>query len=213
MSVTAPTRPAVMTTQNRNDVAASDPCNGSELHPHGEQFASVTELAQREAQLTQLFGPPPPPEVRARRRRESQSTRLADVCGPCGIHLAPGDAVYVGRVGRPSLFGWSWRRVVTCEACARGGPYERGACAHCHRPVHRVRGAGSRFCCKRCQWLAASATRTARGAAGRAKACTICGRTFTAPRLDARTCSPACRQRAYRLRHPPRRRQHGALNR
>ena len=33
--------------------------------------------------------------------------------------------------------------------------------------------------------------------------CETCGREFTARRNDARYCSPACRQKAYRDRHAP----------
>ena len=39
-----------------------------------------------------------------------------------------------------------------------------------------------------------------RNGSGRCIACGICGRAFTAPRSDARYCSPACRQSAYRER-------------
>ena len=42
--------------------------------------------------------------------------------------------------------------------------------------------------------------RSARAAAARAdKTCEACGRPFTPKRVDARTCSPACRQKLYRL--------------
>ncbi len=34
----------------------------------------------------------------------------------------------------------------------------------------------------------------------REKSCEICGEPFPASRIDAKTCSPACRQRAYRRR-------------
>jgi len=32
------------------------------------------------------------------------------------------------------------------------------------------------------------------------KTCEVCGEQFTATRRDAKTCSPACKQKAYRQR-------------
>jgi len=42
-----------------------------------------------------------------------------------------------------------------------------------------------------------SRTHTARD---REKVCGVCGEEFTAKRVDAKTCSPACKQKAYRRR-------------
>jgi hypothetical protein len=56
-------------------------------------------------------------------------------------------------------------------------------------------------CSDRCATLAHGARRRARLEAARAdRVCEQCGATFDPPRSDARTCSPACRQKAYRAR-------------
>lgn len=131
--------------------------------------------------------------------------RYADVCGKCGATIPPDAPVALNQRVRKS--GASLCHQTTlCLTCAaywmeKARP-QRETCRQCQRPIYRRRWNCRRFCCDRCAWLAASATRTARGAAERAKHCVVCGQSFTAPRRDARTCSPACRQRAYRQRRP-----------
>ena len=67
-------------------------------------------------------------------------------------------------------------------------------CVTCGRPVVTVPPHGQRknvSCCRRCRDLAYRRPRTER-------ACAVCGTEFLPSRSDARYCSQACRQRAYR---------------
>lgn len=137
--------------------------------------------------------------------REAQ--RDARVCGNCGAAIPPDAPIALQQLYRGPGAGLG-SELTTCLSCAtpwieRARPY-REACPHCRRQVYRRRFTGRLFCSDRCRWLAASAKRSARRAVLRTKPCAVCSRSFMPPRRDAVTCSPACRQRAYRQRHHPR---------
>jgi hypothetical protein len=74
----------------------------------------------------------------------------------------------------------------------------RGWCVECGRRLST--GGGSRaFCSDRCRWTYHNRLRGARIAARRGKmVCEVCGARFIPKRRDAKTCSPACRQKKYR---------------
>ncbi len=72
-------------------------------------------------------------------------------------------------------------------------------CARCNRSLYVVTAtpyketySRSYFCSDHC--------RTASRPAQKQIACEVCEASFTPKRADAKTCSPACRQRAYRSR-------------
>ena len=124
--------------------------------------------------------------------------------------------------------GWRWCLITMCEGCGRKfrqptppltvngvsvamPPDTRrwleAECEECGRPVvfglmrrHR------RFFCSRCcankhNVRPHNARRAERRAAAReGLTCAVCDTTFNPSRSDARYCSAACRQRAYRLR-------------
>jgi len=56
------------------------------------------------------------------------------------------------------------------------------------------------FCSERCAKRCYRAKDRKRRAEQRLKECAVCRETFEATRSDAKTCSPACRQTAYRRR-------------
>lgn len=134
-------------------------------------------------------------------RRSLDAQRYAEICGRCGSAIPSGAPIALQQraysAGRVTA-------VMCCVSCAERwlGQHRppQESCPHCRRPVYRRRPHGRLFCCDRCAWLAASARRRARTALRREKACAVCGHSFTAMRVDARTCSPACRQRDYRRR-------------
>lgn len=132
--------------------------------------------------------------------REIDVRRYAEICGRCGAAIAPDAPVALRQ--RAYCAGRA-KAITSCVSCAerwlaqQHPPQE--SCPHCRRPVYR-RPHGRLFCCDRCAWLAASARRRARTAPRREKACAVCGRVFTASRVDARTCSSSCRQRDHRRR-------------
>ena len=81
-----------------------------------------------------------------------------------------------------------------------------GPCGTCGQVMTVVEGAGQYFrrlhlfCSGRCRGLHYNHVRSERGARAREKVCAVCGEEFTAKRADAKTCSPACKQKAYRRR-------------
>ena len=56
------------------------------------------------------------------------------------------------------------------------------------------------FCSDRCQQAYQNQLRKDKRAEERKKVCKVCGEEFTATRRDAKTCSKACKQQAYRGR-------------
>jgi endogenous inhibitor of DNA gyrase (YacG/DUF329 family) len=83
-------------------------------------------------------------------------------------------------------------------------------CATCARPVwcwaQRTRRI---FCSRRCEWTHYNRRQQARRAAARpSRPCAVCTRPFVPRRGDATTCSPACRQRAYRQRQQQQHSEH-----
>jgi predicted nucleic acid-binding Zn ribbon protein len=158
----------------------------------------------------------------ARRAREH-----VDTCGACGRSLLPGEPVHFGTevyVGFPPIRWWRWaysplvcqpryQRTVLCGSCApewlspNKGSVVAQLCARCERPmVYRLTAATMRrtFCTEACGRAyhdrLRNQRRKERGAVEREKACEVCGKGFTATRKDARTCSPSCKQKAYRQR-------------
>jgi hypothetical protein len=56
------------------------------------------------------------------------------------------------------------------------------------------------FCSNACERAYKAQLRRERRAEARKKICEVCDEEFTATRLDAKTCSDGCRQKAYRRR-------------
>jgi hypothetical protein len=88
-----------------------------------------------------------------------------------------------------------------CTRCAKGRPGRPARCGGCGREYLLDwdcprRSRYRHYCCHECYLL----HRRRKGDAARHKACAVCGAAFDAPRSDAVTCSPKCRQKAYRLR-------------
>jgi hypothetical protein len=81
--------------------------------------------------------------------------------------------------------------------------YREAPCAGCGRPTirdHEHRNRKHTFCSQPCEVAYHNAARTKRAAFARRKVCEVCEEPFTATRRDAKTCSPACKQKAYRRR-------------
>jgi hypothetical protein len=81
------------------------------------------------------------------------------------------------------------------------------ACATCERPVvyqltrrddYKVRPV---FCSYRCEYTYHNRRRSRREQHLRQKVCEVCAKEFTATRAHTKTCSPACKQKAYRERN------------
>ncbi len=140
-----------------------------------------------------------------------------DVCGRCGLALAAEDTAW--RVRERVTRG----QVVSTNVCRECAPeyarepepftyegrrwllYEPEPCEVCGRGVvwlYRPHWRRHRCCSDRCSARRYNRPRDEASAQAREKVCGVCGEAFTATRADAKTCSPACRQKAYRLRRP-----------
>jgi hypothetical protein len=149
--------------------------------------------------------------ARARERfaRATGAKATAEACGLCGRAVAASETVVIHSipVGRGRSF------VPVCAECGRLGERrdEAQPCYWCDRPVFmlyevwaaRPRRSGV-FCCDRCRskWHNRRHSQVRKQQRQRylAKTCEVCGEEFTAKRVDAKTCSPACKQKAYRRR-------------
>ncbi|MFD7982121.1 hypothetical protein ACFV4M_01910 [Kitasatospora indigofera] len=121
---------------------------------------------------------------------------------------------------------WARRTLLICPTCYAKPPLERATskvrwhrlhaelggvlppapCLHCGRLV--VRGADVRLkrvtCSKACS---TALGRVSSGNVGPGRPCAGCGAAITTGRADSKFCGSACRQRAYRRRLTPDRRQ------
>ncbi len=142
--------------------------------------------------------------------RYRDSSRYGKTCAICGGDIGARFAIRVSlRFYNPNgFFGpfWGSQAGLACTSHkdllskVRLKGRELLQCTHCGRDVFtwgkNPRG-GKFFCCDRCEWNHYNA---------RAKAkpephiCKVCGNEFIPPRKDAITCSPKCRQKAYRDR-------------
>jgi hypothetical protein len=150
--------------------------------------------------------------------REARKT--ARVCGCCSQKLSPenpayrGAKVYVGmmplswdRARKPRICEPLYKRTVLCGSCAPEwlSPKREDVitqlCAQCERPmVSRLKVSELRrtFCSDSCQRAYHNQMRKEKRAEARKKVCEVCDEEFTATKRDAKTCSKACKQKAYR---------------
>lgn len=80
-----------------------------------------------------------------------------------------------------------------CDACGQTVTVEEEGMGRYLRRLHL-------FCSERCRGRYYSRVRSERTAITREKVCEVCDKDFTATRKDQKTCSPACKQAAYRIR-------------
>jgi hypothetical protein len=104
--------------------------------------------------------------------------------------------------GTSSPFGYRTRWAAVCEGCASPAEAAEAAlttsCSGCGLPLATTRNRSGRIvtvCSRACeQRIARKAKRLKK------PCCCVCKVRFTSARRDARYCSSACRQWAYRLR-------------
>lgn len=147
---------------------------------------------------------------REQRMRRYRARKTAEVCGACGQALARSAPIWRRRLGQgPGLSGWSpgsltpvcsecrptrgveWWPPTSCETCGR--TVTNAAISQAQAWTHT-------FCSEQCSSSWYTARRNERAAEARRKCCEVCDEIFDATRRDALTCSPSCRQRAYRRR-------------
>jgi hypothetical protein len=157
---------------------------------------------------------------------QRQAYHDASVCGACGRAMGAREPVWIARgpVGKDRGRGFGPPQ---CGACFRRRSRRRrvkrhdraldcrrrgffwAPCAGCGRRVCRATDGRTRqdfvcsaVCRRRLHAALAAEKRKHRRAIRppRGVRCPACGRDFVPARSDARTCSPACRQKAYRDR-------------
>jgi hypothetical protein len=134
---------------------------------------------------------------------------VALVCAKCSRPIAPGEPVWRhsrGRWGRDRYHTYyGYPTVVWCVDCMGNHGERPRPCGGCGRLVYQRLGDPVRsrrvFCCERCLSHCRVKERAeVRRQARSDRRCAVCGVAFTPGRSDARTCSPACRQKAHRQR-------------
>ena len=169
-----------------------------------DHSARLTELEHHEATLATRMGITP--EQRKRNRRMAELKGTAERCYSCDTDLA--DEVWRIRTGLGhSMFG-GWRTAIYpyCRDCVR--PRMRGAlwpmqCPACKRAVYHCEPRRARYvtCSESCAKQArVDRRRLDRQQLRAARPCDQCGAEVNPSRSDARLCSSACRQAAYRAR-------------
>jgi hypothetical protein len=122
--------------------------------------------------------------------------------------VCPGCATYRESGTRSDGSTWvsDWAHYDSHGVGMSWGAWHEEPCGGCDRPlyvgVHRRRGVHF-YCSEVCRHEGRrKREREARAVSSEVHhpTCTVCGQTFTAARSDAKTCSNACRQKAYRDR-------------
>ena len=169
-------------------------------------------------------------EASRRARRATESAAFCGQCGHSigeegrlylGVDVYTGISVpsaYSGYVSESAILRPRFEKTVVCEDCAPRDLVEKRdlsderyvyvdrPCDGCGRPIVRRihRGHYHRFhhfcCCQRCGEIHRNRLRKEERARSCEKVCEVCGRPFLAIRADAKTCSRACKQKAYRAR-------------
>jgi hypothetical protein len=156
--------------------------------------------------------------AKALQERLVKAVRDSSSCAICQQLFNGEDVIYLEQVATGSYVtgGEMSARTPVCNRCKKRDFYAPSPCEQCGRRVAleipsshfwaMIRGGqirsrhGRILCSRRCRWLLNGRDRSARSARFRLKDCVTCGERFEATRRDAVTCSPACRQKAYRRR-------------
>jgi hypothetical protein len=141
------------------------------------------------------------------RKQKIEAAREAQYCACCGEPFGEGDVIYRRRlnIGR-AMMGLTDSCIVApaCEkhAVLDWRRYRRAVpCAGCDRPVRDLHYRRIVTCSDRCAARVVCLEARARRAENRGTlVCPVCNETFEPTRTDAKFCSGACRQRAYRHR-------------
>lgn len=147
--------------------------------------------------------------------RNGERTCLATPPCTCkrGNHLvSEGEPVWFAFIRYGGMFAVSRQHGMVCREHMREAEIENdwkqwwsSDCDTCQRTVWlpstgRDRYRRHAFCSERCESLHYSRIQRERRLEARQKECETCGQEFIGGRRDAKTCSSACRQKAYRQR-------------
>ena len=160
--------------------------------------------------LAALGVTPASDEERAKRIHKHRSGR-GELCFKCARTFDESEPIYRDKVGGYVMLSYSYQAVSYCESCAPPEtPWhyrEQAPCDVCNRDVHypcqrtyRKHLFCSEVCSKR-HWANYQRDKRLREREVTCrKECGECSTSFTALRSDAKYCSAACKQKAYRQR-------------
>jgi hypothetical protein len=151
-------------------------------------------------------------------RRQNVAQSAARICGGCGKELSENASVWLQPVRRRMAFGSSSPLIPFGRCCVpeKDDFAKLGRCQACDRRVYllvytyragrryrqRMRLSRLVYCSLHCRQAVYAAVAKARRERNKVKrlSCMVCGKEFPPTRSDARACSSACRQKAYRDR-------------
>jgi hypothetical protein len=184
--------------------------SSSQSEPRDDDDTERNKLDELAAKIRNIAGVADEDDgARQHRHNVYNAKANGDTCAKCGRKLAPDEPVWRSRLdlGRSAFGGRHIRVAPVCAGCKSIWELfnDPEPCQGCGRPVHYRYEFISRrltFCCERCRQRAQQgAMRDARRAARAGRTCDQCGKVFEPTRTDARFCSVACKQKAYRDRH------------
>lgn len=175
--------------QLRNSLPVTpDSVTDTKLSPMGDNSKAVTWKPSDE--FTRING----------------AKKYGEHCGKCGqpvgrfFPVVRGEAPF--KYSGPFGSGTKYLKTVLCLKCAPAcyRKWNLGICEVCFRPYYRRSPCTKHwFCCDRCEWRYRNQLAQRRRGAAHSRTCEQCRQPFKA-RADSLTCSPACRQKAYRQR-------------
>src|SRR5262245_46376784 len=144
-------------------------------------------------------------EAARRRHAICNASITAECCAKCQRSLKPEEPIWRAKhtIGYHPFQAWL---APVCSDCRsdRHSYWDPLPCGGCGRPVHNITfqpPPSCCFCCQRCAPAARAARARERRRLARCdRSCERCGETFEPKRADAKFCSSACRQAAYRHR-------------
>ena len=187
-------------TDDHKSTAASTP-------PLSAGIQAPADLSKLADDIRSLLGVTVNDATARRRHAIRNAEKTAECCAKCQRPLKPEEPIW--RAKHPIRYypyHQEWIAPV-CSDCRseQDNYWDPVPCEGCGRPVHdRMTFQPRRlscFCCERCTPAARAArARERRRLARSDRSCEWCGETFEPKRADAKFCSGACRQAAYRHR-------------
>jgi len=177
--------------------------NNSDIRNAGDE--SLNQIA---AQINALD---PRSEIEKRRARlKRASFETAEICYRCERTIRPNETVCRVFTTTRGFFGHGTGVAVICSDCGDKDHWRNffraRPCQSCGRPV-RIQATTRTFVIIACSGRCREAIQKIQAEESREKSreirnfrCETCNQLFTPKRTDAKHCSPACKQKAYRQR-------------
>jgi len=183
----------------------------SEITSENTKFVAANQVDLNESALRikELTGVTDNDDASAARRRAIYNAQEnGRTCADCKRAIRSDEPIFRESrcLGRSCFGGHQIPIAPVCLECSSPSTRRQmpRPCGGCGRNVYYERRSYFQrltFCCEDCHRVArAAANREARRQARGKRACKGCGKSFEPARTDAKFCSNACRQRAYRQR-------------